>query len=158
MVKRFLSAFGLVLLYFVAWVPILFLWITIWEGLNESMVIVGVLSAMVMIIVGFIPYLDFVAKRVFHFTGEGEAVSGEELRTVVKGINHLDAPVMIQERGKKLVATWKYIDAKWWELLAKAGLTKVYELHMKFNEEKREVVLIDVKKSVAWRAGPFGIW
>jgi hypothetical protein len=154
MAKRFLSAFGLVLLYLIAWVPILFLWITIWEDKNESILVVGVLSATVLIIIGFIPYLDFVAKRAFHFTGEGRAVSEEELCTAIKGINHLEAPVMVQERGKKLVATWKYVDAKWWEVLAKAGLTKVYELHMKFDERKKEVVLIDVKKSVSWKAGP----
>ncbi len=153
MVRRFLSAFGLILLYLIAWVPILFLWITIWED-NEPVLVVGVLSAMVLIMIGLIPYLDFVAKRVFHFTGEGRVVSEEELRTVIKGINHLDAPVMVQERGKKLVATWKYVDAKWWEVLAKAGLTKVYELYMKFDEGKKKVVLIDVTKSVAWRAGP----
>ena len=68
------------------------------------------------------PYLDFVAKRVFRFTGEAKAVSEKELRTVIKGINHLDAPVVVQERGRKLVVTWKYVDAKWWEVLA-------YEFH-----------------------------
>jgi len=153
MAIRFLSAFGLTLLYLIAWAPILYLWILIWED-NESVLVVGVLSAMVLIMIGFIPYLDFVAKRAFHFAGEGRAVSEKELCTVIKGINHLDAPVMVQERGKKLVATWKYVDAKWWEVLAKAGLTKVYELHMKFDEEKKEVTLIDVKKSVSWKAGP----
>jgi len=98
--------------------------------------------------------LDKVAKRVFRFKGEGEPVSETELRAQVQAINEFDAPVMVEERKDKLVATWKYVDAHWWELLAKAGLTKVYELHIKFDNAQHLVTLIDVTKSVSWRAGP----
>jgi len=38
--------------------------------------------------------------------------------------------------------------------LARAGLKKIYELHIKFNDAKKEATLIDVHKSVSWRAGP----
>ena len=69
-------------------------------------------------------------------------------------MNEWDAPVIIKEDDDKLIATWNYVDAKWWQLFAKAGLQKVYELQMKFDEEDKVVTLIDINKSVDWRAGP----
>ena len=153
MVRRFLAAFGLVVFYMIAWVPPLCLWITIW-GDNDAAIAVGVIVGMVICIIGFIPYLNFVAKKVFYFAGEGEPIPGEELRTMIKEINRFNVPVAVQERGNTLVVTWRYIDAEWWEILARAGLKKIYELHIKFNEVKKEATLIDVHKSVSWRAGP----
>ena len=151
--KRFLLAFALVLAYMAAWAPVLYAWVLLTEG-DEMAVVVGAFVAVSVIGLGMIPYLNFVTKMVFHFKGEGSGVSEAELRAIIQGINSLDVPVMVQERGRKLVITWRYVDARWWEVLAKAGLTKVYELHVKFNERRGEVVLIDVLKSVAWRAGP----
>lgn len=153
MIKRFFSVFGLILLYMVAWVAPLLLIILV-GGDNDAFIAVGVLVAMVFIVVGFIPYLDFIAKKVFSFPGEGEPIPLEGLRAEIKDINQFDAPVMVQGSKGKLVVTWKYVDAQWWELLAKSGLEKIYELHIKFDEGKKEVTLIDVNKSVSWRAGP----
>jgi hypothetical protein len=153
MAKRFFVAFGLVLLYMAAWAPILFIWILI-AGDSDALVALGVLGALVIIIIGFIPYLDFVAKTAFHFPGQGRPISERGLRAMLKDVNRLDAPVMVKEQGNKLVFTWKYVDATWWELLAKAGLKQIYELHVRLNDRKKEATLIDVKKSVAWRAAP----
>jgi hypothetical protein len=153
MVRRFLAAFGLVVLYMIAWVPPLYLWITIW-GNNDAAIAVGAIVGMVICMIGFIPYLNFVAKKMFYFSGEGEPIPKEELRTMIKEINRFNVPVTVQERGNTIVVTWRYIDAKWWEILARAGLKKIYELHIKFNEAKKEATLIDVHKSVSWRAGP----
>lgn len=153
MAKKFVAAFGLILLYMIAWVPALLIWIWI-AGDSEALAAVGVLAAMLLIILGFIPYLNFVARRVFYFPGEGQPSPEGALRAAITSINHLDAPVMVKEQGKKLVVTWKYVDAQWWELLAKAGLRQVYELHVKLDASKKEATLIDVMKNVAWRAGP----
>ena len=151
--KRFVLAFVLVLAYMAAWAPILYAWVLLAEG-DETAVVVGAFAAVLMIGVGMIPYLNYVTKTVFRFKGKGRAVSEAELRAEIREINNLDVPIMVQERGRKLVITWRYVEARWWEILAKAGLTKVYELHVKFNEDREEVVLVDVLKSVAWRAGP----
>jgi hypothetical protein len=153
MAKRFLVAFGLVLLYMVAWVPVLLIWIWI-AGESDALIALGVLGALLLIVLGFIPYLNFVARMAFNFPGEGRPVPEGALRASIKSINRLDAPVMVKERGKKLVLTWKYVDAQWWELLAKSGLRQVYELHVKLDAPKKEATLIDVMKSVSWRAGP----
>ncbi len=153
MAKRFLTVFGLVLLYMIAWVPPLYLWIIIC-GDNDAAIGVGVVVAMVICVAGFIPYLDFVAKKAFRFVGQGEPIPEDQLRAMITEINRFDVPVAVQERGNTLVVTWRYLDAKWWEILARAGLKKTYELHIKLNDAQKEATLIDVHKSVAWRAGP----
>jgi hypothetical protein len=156
MLKRFLTVFGLMLL-FMAVLAVVLLLVILLAGDNDTLILIAVLVMMVLAVVIMVPYLDQVAKRVFRFEGEGEPISEAELRAQIQAINQFDAPVMIEERKDKLVATWKYVDAHWWELLAKAGLTKVYELHIKFDKTQRLVTLIDVTKSVAWRAGPTSV-
>jgi hypothetical protein len=153
MAIRFLKAFGLVILYMAAWAVPILLWIVLW-GENDAAIVTGLLVAMVLCMLGFIPCLDWVAKKVFAFAGEGEPIPAEELRALIKGINEFDVPVMVQEKQNRLVVTWRYVDAKWWEILARAGLEKVYELHIKLDEAKKQATLIDVLKSVSWRAGP----
>lgn len=90
----------------------------------------------------------------------------DTLKLEIMDINKYDVPVMVEERkprsgrsGNKvfkshLVLTWRYVDSKWWEILAKAGLQKTYELHVKLNEKKKKATLIDVTKTISWSAGP----
>ena len=149
--------------FFIVFLAI-FLYILLWFGIvagviaatggDEEVGLVVALGTLVIFPITLIPFMQFIARRVYAFKGEGTAVSEQALREIVQHINDLDAPVMIEERGDKLVATWKYVDARWWEILAKAGLQQMYELHMKFNDDKKTVTMIDVNKSVTWRAGP----
>lgn len=153
MMKRFFAVFGLVML-FMAVLAVMLLAVILLVGDNESAILVAVLVILVIGIGAFLPFLDWAIKRVFHFPGEGTPIAEADLRARIQALNRFDGPVMVQERKKKLVATWKYVDAQWWELLAKAGLTRVYELHMKFDAPSKTVTLIDVTKSVSWRAAP----
>ena len=153
MIVRFLSVVGLILLYMGAWALVL-LGVIKLGGNNDSAILVGVLISTLVLLVGFVFYMNFVVKKVFFFPGEGQPVPEAELRSLIKSVNGIDAPIMVREKGNQLVVTWKYVDARWWELLAKAGLEKLYELHLKFDDQKKEVTLIDVTKSVSWRAGP----
>jgi len=153
MLKRFLTVFGLMLLYMLVLAGILLLVILL-AGENDTLILITVLVMMVLAVAIMVPYLDWAAKKVFCFKGEGEPISEAELRAQIQAINQFDAPVTVEERKDKLVATWKYVDARWWELLARAGLTKVYELHIKFDGAQHLVTLIDVTKTVSWRAGP----
>jgi hypothetical protein len=153
---RFLKVFGLILLYMLLLAAILFL-VILWVGDDLTLILSATLVMLVLSIAAFIPYLDWVTKRVFRFPGEGDPASGAELRAAILAINQFDVPVMVEDREDRLVATWKYVDARWWELLANAGLTKVYELHMKPDDAQVVVTLIDVIKSVSWGAGPRGV-
>jgi hypothetical protein len=142
----------------------IFLYILLWfaglagiiaaTGGDEEVGLIVALGTLIIFPITLIPFMQFVAKRVFRFKGEGEPNSEDTLRSLILNINDLDAPVMIQEKNGRLIATWKYVDAKWWELFAKAGLEQVYELHMKINADKKTVTMIDINKSVSWKAGP----
>ncbi|NQV00119.1 MAG: hypothetical protein HQ538_05225 [Parcubacteria group bacterium] len=113
-----------------------------------------IFSSLAVTFATFLPYLNFASKIAFSFKGEGEPVELEELKEKMKEINSLDTPVMVSEKKKKLIVTWKYVDSKWWTVFSKNGLREVYELHVKFNKKKKRVTLIDVTKSVQWKAGP----
>ena len=151
---RFLIAFALVLLLmgiFAGGILILVLADVLGDGPESLAIVFGTIFLFVIV---FIPYMNVIGRVAFHFNGEGRPVSIGKLERSLLDINKYKAPVMTEKRDDRLVITWKYVDAKWWEIFAKAGLKEVYELHIKFNEKKKKVVLIDIKKSVSWKAGP----
>jgi hypothetical protein len=151
MAKRFLTALGLILLYMVVLALILFLAITL-AGDDETALLIIILAALVVSFGAFVPYLNWAIKRAFTFRGEGQPVPLGELRAQIEAINEFDAPVMVEERKGKLVATWKYVDARWLELFAKAGLSKSYELKMKFDEKRHTVTMVDRTTEASHRA------
>lgn len=154
MVKRFLIAFALVLLYMAVWAGLLYGVILLAQN-DEGLLLTAILAMMALLILAFVPYLDQVIKRVFYFRGEGAPVQAGTLRRQILSVNRTrNVPIQAEERLYDVVLTWKYVDARWWERLAKAGLTRLYELHVKLDEKRRVATLIDVHKSVRWRAGP----
>lgn len=78
------------------------------------------------------------------------------LRKSLMAVNRKTAPFVIRD-GKKegvdMVAEWRVVDAKWYEIFAKAGIKKVYKILMKFDEAKGEVRAVDELWEVEWRAG-----
>lgn len=109
------------------------------------------------VVILFFPFLLLAVHKIWFFRGQGAPVELVELKKQLLAINQFDIPVVVRETKKgELIFTWKYLDAKWWELLAKAGTKKSYELRARFNEKKHEALLIDVSKSLSWRAGITG--
>lgn len=95
-------------------------------------------------------------------TGSKSAPSGvprqpaTTLRQALLTLNRDTAPFIIRDgapEGADLVAEWKIVDARWYEIFAKASLTKVFKVLMKFDEQKGEVRSVDQEWSVEWRAG-----
>lgn len=160
MLKKFLTATALFLLYFIAWIPV-YLAVIFWynnnPNLHEGLMIGAILSLMLFTTIGMIPALNQIAKRVFYFPGSGDPLEPGRLREEIEAINRFDVPVQVIQKGKKYIITWNYVDAKWWGVLSKSGLKKVYELHVKLNEEKREAILIDVNKTVSWGVSPIKV-
>ena len=93
--------------------------------------------------------------------GKKPAVAGtvlpvEELRNRLMGLNRPSAPYQIKdghEEGVDLIAEWKIVDAQWYEIFAKANLSKVFRIYMKFDPEKHELRAQDHEYTVEWRAG-----
>ncbi len=74
----------------------------------------------------------------------------------IMALNRPTAPYQIidgRAQNVDLIAEWKIVDAKWYEVFAKANLTKVFRIHMKLDPAKREVRAQDQEMTVSWKAG-----
>ena len=79
-----------------------------------------------------------------------------QVRQRLLALNRESAPYQIAEGRSEnvdLIAEWKIVDARWYEIFAKASLTKVFRIYMKFDEAKHEVRAKDEEYMVEWRAG-----
>jgi hypothetical protein len=83
-------------------------------------------------------------------------LSVEEVRQHLLDLNRESAPYQIIDGATQnvdLIAEWKIVDAKWYEIFAKANLKKVFRIYMKFDPEKNQVRGKDEELTVEWRAG-----
>jgi hypothetical protein len=79
-----------------------------------------------------------------------------EVRQRLLALNRETAPYQIIDGSAEnvdLIAEWKIVDTRWYEIFAKAKLTKVFRIYMKFNQDKHEVRAKDEEYTVEWRAG-----
>ncbi len=79
-----------------------------------------------------------------------------ELKEALLAVNRPTAPFSIglsDDGSCDLVAEWKIVDAKWYEIFAKAGLEKSFKIKMRLDEQAKEVRNIDEEFTVEWRAG-----
>jgi len=70
------------------------------------------------------------------------ALAADEVRRRLLALNRETAPYQLIDgaaQGVDLIAEWKIVDAKWFELFAKANLTKVFRIYMKFDPAKNQV-------------------
>lgn len=78
------------------------------------------------------------------------------LRDHLLAIKRDTAPFTVRDgapEGVDLVAEWRIVDARWYEIFAKAGIKRVFKVLMKFDEAKGEVRAVDQSWEVEWRAG-----
>ena len=83
-------------------------------------------------------------------------LSVDEVRGRILTLNRESAPYQIVDGAAQkvdLIAEWKIVDAKWVEIFAKASLTKVFRIYLKFDEAKHEVRGKDEEFTVSWKAG-----
>ena len=83
-------------------------------------------------------------------------LSVDEVRQRLLTLNRETAPYQILDGASQkvdLIAEWKIVDAKWYEIFAKASLTKVFRIYMKFDPAKHEVRAKDEEFTVEWKAG-----
>jgi hypothetical protein len=100
---------------------------------------------------------------IFDFlTGSKAAPSGvpklgkDALGAALLALNRDTAPYVVRDGGSEncdLVAEWRIVDARWYEIFAKASLTKVFKVLMKFDDAKGEVRAVDQEWTVEWHAG-----
>jgi hypothetical protein len=80
----------------------------------------------------------------------------QDLYARLMALNRPTAPFRIMDgraEGVDLIAEWKIVDAQWYEIFAKANLTKVFRIYLKLYPATREVRAMDREYTVQWRAG-----
>jgi hypothetical protein len=83
-------------------------------------------------------------------------LSAPEVLARLKALNRPTAPWTIVDgstEGVDLIAEWKIVDAKWYEIFAKAALTKVFKIYLKLDEAAKQVRAQDREWQVSWSAG-----
>ncbi len=84
------------------------------------------------------------------------AASLPEVEAAILAVNRDTAPFKItksSDTSADLVAEWKIVDAKWYEIFAKAGLKKTFRIKMRLDPDSKQVRAMDEEFSVEWRAG-----
>lgn len=106
----------------------------------------------------FFPWFIWLTKVIWIFKGDAvKPTSFEEIKKEILELNRPDLPLMVTEKSPThLIISWKYVDAKWWEVFRKAGMTGAYRLHVKFSPDKHEARLIDIVTKINWNKGPSG--
>jgi hypothetical protein len=83
-------------------------------------------------------------------------LSADEVRSRLLALNRETAPYQIVDGSSEnvdLIAEWKIVDARWYEIFARANLTKTFRIYMRFDEAKHQVRAKDEEYTVEWRAG-----
>lgn len=90
------------------------------------------------------------------WTPGGMDASTQAVYDRIMSLNRPSAPYQIidgKAKGVDLIAEWKIVNAQWYEVFAKANLTKVFRIYLKFDPGQREVRAMDEELNVSWRAG-----
>jgi hypothetical protein len=80
----------------------------------------------------------------------------DEVKKAILSLNRDTAPWRIMDGASEnvdLIAEWKIVDAKWYEIFAKANLTKIFRIYMKLDPARHEVRAKDEEYTLEWRAG-----
>ncbi len=106
----------------------------------------------------YFPWFFWMLKKIWFFKADPVTPwPPEKIREEILSINTYDGPVTVKEKSPThFIITWKYVDATWWEVFKKAGMTKNYRLHVKLNPSRHEARLIDVETGMNWSAGLTG--
>lgn len=150
---RFGIAVLLILLYMaVLCVPMYFV-----TWLDGDMIGFGILAVLMVSFATFPFVLDCITKAAFYFRGSGVPMALVDLRKQIMEVNFHDLPIVAKEKGEKISVTWKYLDAKWWEVLSKQGAQRSFELVIHLDEKNHLATLVDISRSIRWGAGPSSV-
>jgi hypothetical protein len=80
----------------------------------------------------------------------------DEVKKRLMNVARPTAPYRIIDGASEnvdIIAEWKIVDASWYEVFAKAGLSKSFRILLKLHPEKNEVHAGDREYTVSWSAG-----
>lgn len=82
--------------------------------------------------------------------------SAQEVRTALLSLNRSTAPYrLIDGTSEKvdLIAEWRIVEASWYEVFSKAGLTKTFRIYLKLDPTSHEVRASDREYTLEWSVG-----
>jgi hypothetical protein len=82
-------------------------------------------------------------------------LSKQDVLVRLRALSRPTAPYRINGMAEQvdLIAERKIVDAAWYALFEKAGLSKVFCIYLKLDEKKHEVRAMDRGYTVSWSAG-----
>ncbi len=83
-------------------------------------------------------------------------LSRAEVTAALRALNRPSAPYQVSDGAPEkvdLIAEWKIVDAAWYEIFSKAGLSKVFRIYLRLDEATHEVRAMDREYTLAWQAG-----
>lgn len=87
----------------------------------------------------------------------GTAVlSADEVRKRLLSVNRPTAPYHVIDGASEhvdVIAEWRIVDASWYEIFAKAGLSKTFRILIKLYPEAHEARAVDREYTVSWSVG-----
>ncbi len=77
----------------------------------------------------------------------------DDMQARLRTLDRPELPYRISQgpRGE-LVVEWKFADAKWWGVMAKAGVRNAYRMRLGFDERRKQVNAIDEFTEIEWNA------
>jgi len=116
-----------------------------------SLVFGGVASISIGAIIAALGIVESPSKRLYP---EIPPVSREELEKRLLSLNHPDRPwEIVRGDDCDFIARWKLVDAKWWEIMARAGLKMQYRGLILLDEEKKQVRYFEEMSELEWTVG-----
>jgi len=115
--------------------------------LDEPTLLMAFCLWLALVLLGLLPASNILLKKIWFFRGTGNPVSLEQLRARLLTINAMDCPVTAIAKRRKIVLTWRSRETRWCEVFSRLGLTRLYELHCRFDADTRTVFLIDRLRS-----------
>jgi hypothetical protein len=83
-------------------------------------------------------------------------LTSDEVRMRLMNLSRPTAPYRMIDgtsEGGDVIAEWKIVDASWYEIFGKAGLSKAFSILVKLHPENNEAHAVDREYTVAWSAG-----
>lgn len=107
-----------------------------------------------LVLLSLFPALALIIRKIWFFKGAGEPITLKGLQDKLMQINAAQGPVQIVKKKRKWVVTWKYQEKLWCELMSHTGLTRLYELHLYFDDATKTVQLADRVRKIKFNDCP----
>ncbi len=98
-------------------------------------------------------FLDFLTGVKRPAAGVAPVAKGE-LTTKIAALSGEKTPFSVKPSDESdLIVELKIADAKWYEIFAKASLTKTYRIYLLLDDASKEVRALEETGEVTWKAG-----